>query len=92
MEWKSTMNEQIMQQSNVYEYLGKEFDPLFHVICNMQQCCSKHIPEIKVTIIRNRHGLYEIDSKSNHECYLTKEKLYDCVNEILNTNSLLREM
>ncbi|WP_010529031.1 hypothetical protein [Lentibacillus jeotgali] len=85
------MSDYTIQQLNVYEYLGKACDPLFNAICNMQQGSSKYIPEIKVTLIKNRHGLYEMASKSNHECYSNKEDLYDSVSEIL-SNSLLRRM
>ncbi|WP_010530508.1 hypothetical protein [Lentibacillus jeotgali] len=83
------MSEQIIRQLSVYEYLGKAYDPLFHAICHIQQGSSKHIPEIKVTLTKNQHGLYEMASESNHECYSNKEDLYDCVNKIL-SYSLLR--
>ncbi|WP_449355654.1 hypothetical protein ACUL41_07940 [Virgibacillus natechei] len=83
------MSEHTIQQLHVYEYLGKEDDPLFTTICNMQQGYSQYIPELKMTLIKNQHGLYEIVSKSIHECYANKEELYDCVSEILNY-SLLR--
>ena len=82
------MSEQTIQQVNVYEYLGKESDPLFNAICNIQQGYSEYIPEIKVTLIKNQHGLYEMASEFNHECYSNKEDLYDCVSEILNYSSL----
>jgi len=92
MTWKEiTMSEYTIQQLNVYEYLGKEYDPLFNAICNMPQGYSEYIPEIKVTLIKNQHGLYEMASESNHECYSNKEDLYDCVSEIL-SYSLLRGM
>ena len=52
----------------------------------MQQGSSKYIPEIKVTLTKNRHGLYEMVTKSNHECYSNKDDLYDCVSEILSNN------
>jgi len=85
------MSEQIVQQSHVFEYLGKECDPLFNAICDMQQGYYEYIPDIKVTLIKNRHGLFEMVSESNHECYSNKEDLYDCISEIL-SNSLLRRM
>jgi len=83
------MSEQMIQQLNVYEYLGKGCDPLYNVICHMQQGYSEYIPDIKVTLTKNQHGLYEMASESNHECYSNKEDLYDCVSKIIN-NSLLR--
>ncbi|TFJ91412.1 hypothetical protein [Lentibacillus salicampi] len=83
------MSEQMIQQLNVYEYLGKGCDPLYNVICHMQQGYSECIPDINVTLTKNQHGLYELASESNHECYSNKEDLYDCVSKIIN-NSLLR--
>ena len=33
-----------------------------------------------------QHGLYEMVTKSNHECYSNKEDLYDYISEILSNN------
>lgn len=91
MNWKSRMNEQAIQKISVYDYLGKEYDPLYNAICNMEQGYSEYMPDIKVMLTKNQHGLYEMASESNHESYSNKEDLYDCVSEIV-SNSLSRRM
>ncbi|WP_235000432.1 hypothetical protein [Virgibacillus dakarensis] len=77
------MRKHITHQMNVYEYLDKEEDHLFALIFNIQQGKSQYIPEIQLTLMKNQHGLYEIVSGSRHECYSSKEALYDRVNEIM---------
>ncbi|TFJ92830.1 hypothetical protein [Lentibacillus salicampi] len=82
------MTDHMIQQFHVYDYLGKENDPLYIAISIMEREESQFIPEIKATVQMNQHGLYEIASKSIHESYTNKEALYDCVNNALNYNFL----
>ncbi|WP_245183544.1 hypothetical protein [Lentibacillus salicampi] len=76
----------IAHQLNVYEYLGKASDPLYIAIGMLQGEESLFVSEIKATVQVNQHGLYEMITKSNHECYSNIEDLYDCVSELLSNN------
>ncbi len=83
---KNIVTDNMAHQLHVYEYLGKASDPLYIAIGMLQGEESLFLPEIKATVQVNQHGLYEMVTKSNHECYSNKEDLYDCVSEILSNN------
>lgn len=77
------MNDWI-EQMHVYEYLGRESDPLYNNILHLQVDQSLFIPETKMQIVKTKYGLYEIVSDECHECYSTPQTLYERVSDVLN--------
>jgi len=68
-------------QLNVYDYLGKEHDPLYQKIDRLDQ---EQSVEIDSSIVyHSKFGLYEISSPSFHNAYTSKVDCYKKICEIL---------
>ncbi|WP_077706750.1 hypothetical protein [Virgibacillus dokdonensis] len=80
------MNDAI-EQTHVYEYLGKENDPIYEDILRVKVNHSLLIPETKLKVTKNRYGMYEIVSDEQHECYSSPQSLYDRISALLNAIS-----
>lgn len=78
------------EQTHVYEYLGKESDPLYNEIMHLKVDQSFSIPEINMQVTKTRFGLYEIVSATYHECYSSPQSLYERISVLLNVISLRR--
>ena len=74
----------VYAQMHVYEYLGKENDPLYNNITQLKVNQSIQIPETKIQITKTRFGMYEIVSAEQHECYSSAQSLYEQINALLN--------
>jgi len=72
-----------LEQTHVYEYLGKESDPLYNDILSLQINQSVYLQGIRIT--RTAFEMYEIESKSFHEGFISSQSIYKRVSAILNT-------
>lgn len=79
-----------LQQIHVYEYLGKDSDPLYKAIHCMHQDCPFRVPESNMYFTKTKHGFYELVSNSCHECFTTPEALYRRISDMLNEQLLRR--
>lgn len=80
-----------IEQTHVYEYLGKENDPLYNNILHLKLDQSLFIPETKMHVKKTKYGLYEIVSGECHECYSSPQTLYERVSHLLNDILLRRQ-
>ncbi|MGJ9460675.1 hypothetical protein [Oceanobacillus sp. CF4.6] len=80
----------VIEQTHVYEYLGKENDPLYNNIMYLKVNQSLPIPETNMQITKTRYGMYEIVSDVFHECYSSPQSLYERISALLNAISLRR--
>lgn len=80
----------VNEQTHVYEYLGKENDPLYNNIIHLKVNQSLSIPETKMQVTKTRYEMYEIVSAEYHECYSTPQSLYERISVLLNAISLGR--
>ncbi len=80
----------VNEQTHVYEYLGKESDPLYNNILHLKVNQSIQLPETNLKILKTRYGMYEIISDEYHECYSFPQPLYERINAILNDISIER--
>ena len=78
----------VNEQTHVYEYLGKESDPLYINILHLKVNQSIQISEANLQISKTRYGIYEIISVECHECYSSPQSLYEQINVLLNDISL----
>ncbi|OZU88669.1 hypothetical protein CIL03_10290 [Virgibacillus indicus] len=72
------------EQTQVYEYLGKENDPLYNNIMHLKLNQSLSIPETNIQITKTRYEMYEIVSDEYHECYSSPQSLYERISALLN--------
>lgn len=77
------MNDSI-EQTHVYEYLGKESDPLYQTILHLQQDNPQFLINSNMYFMKNNHDYYELISQNHHECFTTPESLYRYVSELIN--------
>jgi len=70
-----------MKQSQIYEYLGLDNDPIFKKINDLKEDESINLSELKITL--NKQGLYEVETDDKHECFKTKKEVYDGVSKLL---------
>lgn len=64
-----------LKQTNIYEFLGFECDPIFKEILKLDKgsvCKINHI-----TIKLNEQDLYEIETKHDHQAFTSKKQVYD---------------
>ena len=80
----------VNEQIHVYEYLGKESDPLYNNILHLKVNQSIQIPETNLQISKTRYGMYEIVSAEYHECDSSPQSLYEQISALLNSISLER--
>jgi len=73
----------VLEQTHVYEYLGKENDPLYNEILSLQVNQSVDVQGIMIT--RTAFEMYEIESKAFHEGFTSSHSIYNRVSAILNT-------
>jgi len=73
----------VLEQTHVYEYLGKENDPLYNEILSLQVNQSVDVQGIMIT--RTAFEMYEIESKTFHEGFTSSQSIYNRVSAILNT-------
>src|SRR5699024_10273320 len=78
----------VNKQTHVYEYLGKESDPLYNNILQLKVNQSRQIPETNFQISKTRNEMYETVSAEYHECYASPQSLYERINALLNDISL----
>jgi len=78
----------IFEQTHVYEYLGKENDPLYNEILSLQVNQSVNVQGIMIT--RTAFKMYEIESKSFHEGFTSSQSIYKRISAVLNAMSLGR--
>jgi len=81
----------VNEQTHVYEYLGKESDPLYNNILHLKMNQSIQIAETNLKISKTRYQMYEIVSAEFHECYSSSQSLYERINALLNDISLIRK-
>src|SRR5699024_528131 len=81
----------VNEQTHVYEYLGKESDPLYNNILHLKVNQSIQIPKTNLQISKTRYGMYEIVSAEYHECYSSPQPLYERINALLNDISFIRK-
>lgn len=74
--------EQMLGQTHVYEYLGKENDPLYKEILALQVNQFVDVQGIRIT--RTAFGMYEIESRSFHEGFTSLTSIYERVIAIMN--------
>lgn len=79
-----------LQQIHLYEYLGRESDPLYKAILCMHQDHPLLVPESNMYLTKTKHGFYELVSNSCHECFTTPETLYRRICDMLNEQLLRR--
>ncbi|WP_017187238.1 hypothetical protein [Alkalibacillus haloalkaliphilus] len=70
-----------MQQTTIYDYIGIETDPVFKKIKHLKEGQSVELGHAIVT--KNEFGLYELETKSDHE---TADDLVDFYNKIVLQN------
>ena len=66
-----------MEQTDIYDYLGIENDPIFNIINHLK--AGQAIDLGGVIISLNNNGLYEMETLVAHECFSSKRKIYDVV-------------
>lgn len=69
-----------MEQTQIYEFLGVDRDPLFYKISNLQVGQAVELGDIRVLL--NKQGLYELETEDSHECFRTLSQLYDGISKI----------
>lgn len=69
-----------MDQSNIYDFLGIESDPLFRDISRLEKGQTLDLGEIKV--IFNEYGIYEIATENMHEGFINAGACYERVSEL----------
>jgi len=62
-------------QTDIYTFLGMDKDPLFNRITRLKSGESLEIGEVKILL--NQNGIYELETESLHECFMTHKQLYD---------------
>ena len=75
----------LLEQRHVYEFLGKENDPLYHEILSLQ--VNQSVGVQGITISRTAIEMYEIESKTFHEGFTSSQSIYNRVSAMLNTTS-----
>ncbi|WP_174615254.1 hypothetical protein [Virgibacillus ihumii] len=80
-----------MQQLHVYEYLGKESDPLYQTILHLQQDHPEFLLDSNMYFMKNYHDFYELLSRNSHECFATPEALYSYISILINNRLLGRK-
>jgi len=72
-----------LEQAHVYEYLGKESDPLYNAILSLQ--INQTIDVQGMMITRTTFGMYEIEANSFHEGFTSSKSIHKRISTILNT-------
>lgn len=72
-------------QTNIYEFLEVDTDPLFMKIESLKNGQSFVVENYEV--LMNNFDFYEIFSCSSHEVFSTKEKCYKKLCEIVSNSS-----
>lgn len=72
-----------MVQTNIYEFLQDDVDPLLIQINNLQKGKSFVVMDHEVSL--NNFNYYEISSCDSHEMFPSKEKCYQRLCEIVST-------
>lgn len=67
-----------MDQSNIYDFLGVESDPLFNKISKLKKGHGFSTGDIKVLL--NQYGIYELITADEHEGFLNMLDCYKFVN------------
>ena len=75
-----------LEQKHVYDYLGKENDPLYNKILSLQVNQSINVQGIMIT--KTAFAMYEIESKTFHEGFTSSQSIYKRISSILNAMSL----
>lgn len=79
----------VLEQTHVYEYLGKEYDPLYKEIQSLQINQSVNVQGMMIT--RTEFGMYKVESELIHEGFTSLESIYKRMSEILNTTIIIRK-
>jgi len=75
----------VIEQTHVYEFLGKENDPLYNEILSLQ--VNQSVGVQGITITRTAFEMYEIESTTFHEGFTSLQSIYNRVIAMLNTTS-----
>lgn len=70
-----------MEQTHIYHYLGLENDPIFKEITKLKAGQAAIVGDIKIML--NKHGLYEIETSTSHECFSSQKQVYDGISKVL---------
>jgi len=73
----------VLEQTHVYECLGKENDPHYNEILSLQ--VNQSVDVLGISITRTAFEMYEIESKTFHEGFTSSQSIYNRVSTILNT-------
>lgn len=74
-----------MEQMNLYDYFGKEEDPLFVTVSNINKGETLSIGEHEITL--NPYGIYEISSRD--EVHESKGSLEACYKYLVDNQIFL---
>lgn len=69
-----------MDQSNIYDFLGIESDPLFNKISKLKK--GQRISMGNIKILLNEFGIYELITTDEHEGFSSMLSCYKSVNEL----------
>lgn len=64
-----------MEQTDIYEFLGMNSDPVFNQISNLKVGQAVELGGVKVLL--NNQNLYEVETELYHECFCSKRQVYD---------------
>lgn len=70
-----------MQQVMIYEYLGRDDDPVYKKISNLNKGETIVLDEMNLSL--NSFGLYEISTENEHECFSDMMECYQFINDSL---------
>ncbi|MBM7607556.1 alpha/beta superfamily hydrolase [Lysinibacillus composti] len=63
-------------QMNVYEVIGREDDPVYNLLTNLQENDEIQIDELR---IRKTDKFYEVENDDLHEGFKTIERCYEFI-------------
>lgn len=73
----------ILEQLSIYDYLGKESDPLYQTIKSLEVNQRVQVEDYSITL--SKFGIYEINSKNIHEA---KSRIEDCYDYLVKQLSM----
>lgn len=75
-----------MVQLDLYDYFGKEKDPLYMLLNTLNKNSTITINEFEVTL--NQYGIYEISNQDIHESRSTLDGCYKFISNYVNDENL----
>lgn len=70
-----------MKQTDIFDYMGQESDPIFNKINALKKGQTVDLGGVIISL--NLQGLYELESTFHHECFSSKRLMYDGLSSYL---------